>query len=409
MLDVGFGRYALREETELTDQRALSRRHLLTLSAVASAGAVLAPGVAQAQKKLPQVPRRMLGKTKQTVPILLVGGGMGFKGMDRRIELALQYGANYIDTARKYAGGTSERDAGSTLRKLGARDKTWITSKTEKWSAKGFAQDVAISLDTMKVKSIDLYFLHQLDEVAPLDDKELLQTVERLKKEGKIKFFGFSCHHGNVPELLHAAAQRSMVDAVMFRYNFRQYGDKELNRAIDAAHKANVGLIAMKTQGAEAGFRDAWTKFEQTGKWNKYQSVLKAVWEDTRITAAVSHMTDLTQLRENIGAAVDRQKLGQLERDALRRYAEVTRPYACHGCDHLCGSAIDAPVSVSRTLRSLTYHDAYGDPSKARRVFAEQPAAARRLEGVDFSRAAAACPHGVDIPALMQRAARVLV
>jgi len=391
----------------MSDRHELSRRHLLTLGAVASAGA-MAPSIAEAQAK-PQVPRRVLGKTKQSIPILLVGGGMGFKGSsDRRIDVALQYGANYIDTSRKYAGGRSEIGAGAALKRLKARSKTWITSKTGKWTAKGFEQDVAMSLDAMKTSFIDLYFLHQLDTVDPLDDKELIKTVERLKKEGKIRYFGFSCHHGNVPELLRAAAKRSYVDAVMFRYNFRQYGDKELNLAIDAAAKANVGLIAMKTQGSEAGFQDAWKKFEQTGKWNKYQAVLKAVWADTRITAAVSHMEDLKQLRENLAAAVDKAKLGQLDRDALDRYAEATRPYACHGCDHLCGAAVAAPVQIAKTLRSLTYHDAYRDPEKARRVFNELPEQARRLGDVDFSGATAACPHGVDVAALMKRASQVL-
>src|SRR5688572_4053213 len=96
--------------------------------------------------------------------------------------------------------------------------------------------------------------------------KEMQATVERLKKEKKIRFFGFSCHHANVAELLHLVAKTPSLDAVLFRYNFRQYGNDELNRAIDAAHKANVGLISMKTQGSSVSFEDKWQKFKQTGK-----------------------------------------------------------------------------------------------------------------------------------------------
>jgi uncharacterized protein len=393
----------------MVDPRDFTRRRLLTIGAVASAAALVGPPAEAAPGRAPRVPRRVLGKTKQSVPILLLGGGMGFKsGKDRRIEVALEYGVNYIDTARIYAGGRSEPAAAATLHKLGARDKCWITSKTPKWSAPGFAQDVALSLDAMKTSHVDLYFLHQLDTLDPLDDKELIKTVERLKKEGKIRFFGFSCHSGNVAELLHAAAKRSFVDAVMFRYNFREYGNKELNAAIDAAHKAGVGLIAMKTQGAEASFRDAWKKFEQTGKWNKYQSVLKAVWADSRITAAVSHMTDLTQLRENIAAALDRSELSHAEREAVERYAHATRSSACDGCDHLCGKAVAAPIQIATTMRCLMYHDVYREPEKARRVWQRLPPEARRLAGVDFTAANRACPHGVDVAGHMARAARIL-
>jgi hypothetical protein len=395
----------------MSHESELSRRRLLVLGGVTSVSSAIAPGIGpdEALAALPQVPRRVLGKTKQSIPILLLGGGSGFKGAyDERIKVALDYGVNYIDTARKYASGRSEPHAARTLEILKARSKTWITSKTGSRDAKGFEAAVNESLAALKTTYVDLYFLHELEDPAPLDDKELRSTVDRLKKAGKIRFFGFSCHDGNVPELLHAAADRSYIDAVMFRYNFRQYGDKKLNLAIDRAHKAGVGLIAMKTQGSEAGIADAWKKFEQTGKWNKFQSVLKAVWTDERIAAAVSHMDEMSKLRENIAAALDRQKLGALEREALDRYAALTRPYACDGCAHLCGKAVTAPVNVGHTLRYLMYHDAYGEVEQARALYRALPPEARRIGDIDFSAAARACPHGVDIVAMMRRAAEVL-
>lgn len=397
----------------MVDSKDLSRRRLLTYGASVPLSVPLATAVALDAKTAEgapvQVPRRVLGKTGQSIPILLVGGGAGFKGgVDPRITLALKHGANYIDTARKYAGGASERNAGAALAKLKARDSVWITSKSAQWSPAGLKQDVVISLATMMTDRIDLYFLHGLDQMGPLNDKELIKAAEQLKREKKIRFFGFSCHGGNVVELLNAAAQRSFIDAVMFRYSFRDYGDKELNRAIDAAHKAGVGLIAMKTQGSESGFRDAWTRFEQTGKWNKHQAVLKAVWADQRIAAVVSHMETTTQMRENLAAAVDGKPLGQLEAEAVQRYAELTRAYACQGCEHLCNVHVDAPVRIGTTLRCLMYHDSYADHEKARRVFHELPAEARQFEGVDFSGATRACPHGIDIETQMQRARELL-
>ena len=394
----------------MNDERDLTRRRLVVVGggAIASSALSHALGPAEALAAPARVPRRVLGKTKQSIPILLLGGGSGFKGpFDPRIKTALDYGVNYIDTARKYASGRSEPNAALTLNSLKLRDKTWITSKTDSRDAAGFARAVDESLQAMKTSYVDLYYLHELVDPAPLDDKELLRTVDRLKKEGKIRYFGFSCHDGNVAELLHAAAARSYIDSVMFRYNFRQYGNKELNLAIDKAHQAGVGLIAMKTQGSEAGISDAWKKFEQTGKWNKFQSVLKAVWADERITAAVSHMDDMAKLKENIAAALDRKTLGTLEQDALRRYADATRHQACDGCSHLCGSAVSGP-EIGRTLRYLMYHDAYGEHDQARELYRALPPEARRLTEVDFSAASLACPHGIDIAAQMRRAAEVL-
>ena len=394
----------------MNGKRDLTRRRLVVVGGGAVAGAALshtlAPVEALAAKA--SVPRRVLGKTKQSVPILLLGGGSGFKApFDARIKTALDYGVNYIDTARKYASGRSEPNAASTLHSLKARQKTWITSKTDSRDAVGFARAVDESLVAMKTSFIDLYYLHELVDPAALDDKELLRTVDRLKQAGKIRYFGFSCHDGNVAELLHAAAERSYIDSVMFRYNFRQYGNKELNVAIDRAHRAGVGLIAMKTQGSESGISDAWKKFQKTGKWNKFQSVLKAVWADERISAAVSHMDDLSKLEQNIAAALDRQKLGALEEEALRRYAQATRHQACDGCSHLCGAAVESPV-IGNTLRYLMYHDAYREPELARELFRALPQRARQLTDTDLRAAARACPHGLDIAAHMKRAATLL-
>ncbi|HEY8946113.1 MAG TPA: aldo/keto reductase [Polyangiaceae bacterium] len=391
----------------MSDSREISRRRLLVLSGAATAGNLLP--VTEAAAARPKVPRRTLGKTKQSIPILLLGGGSGFKGsFDPRIKIALDYGVNYIDTARKYAGGRSEPHAANTLHQLKAREKTWITSKTGSWDAPGFEKAVNESLAAMKTSYVDLYYLHELDDPAPLDDKQLIQTVERLKKSGKLKFFGFSCHSGNVAELLHAASKRSYIDSVMFRYNFRQYGNKELNAAIDAAHKAGVGLIAMKTQGSEAGFSDAWKRFEQTGKWNKFQSVLKAVWEDERIAAAVSHMDEVPKLEENIAAALDRQKLGRLEHDAIERYALETRRYACDGCGHLCEKAAGDGARISTALRYLMYHDSYGEHGEARALFQALPREMRDPSRLNLEAAARACPHGIDIAAQLRRAAEIL-
>ena len=389
-------------------RRTITRRELLELGGLAASTALLPRSLLGADQAMPQVPRRVLGKTGQQVPILLLGGASGFDPrFDPKIAEALRYGANYIDAADCYAGGRCETSVGAFHQRARNRAALWITSKSDKHDPDGFARTLDDSLKSLQTDYVDMYFLHGLTDARYLSP-ELAATVDRLKKTGKMRHFGFSCHGGNVVELLQKAASLPWVETVMFRYNFRQYGDRELNAAMDAAHRSGVGLIAMKTQGSEAGFRDAWKKFEQTGKWNKYQAVLKAVWADERISAAVSDMDTFEKLRANLDAALDRNALSQAERSALERYAADTRSLACDGCDHICGPAVAAPVRIGDTLRFLMYHDVYGQPEKARRLFQALPAEAQRLAGVDFAPANRACPHGVDVAGLMLRAHEVL-
>lgn len=396
----------------MSDRR-ISRRQLLGIGGAAAGATLLgglpsAAGPLQAGAGLPQVPRRRLGKTGQQVPILLLGGAAGFDArFDPKIAEALRFGVNYIDAADCYANGRCETSVAAFHQRAKNRKDLWITSKSDLHDPAGLARRLEQSLQQLQTEFVDMYYIHGLNDARYLSP-EMGRTADALKKQGKIRFFGFSCHDGNVVELLNKAAGLPWVDSIMFRYNFRQYGNAELNRAIDACAKADIGLIAMKTQGSEASFQDAWKKFEQTGKWNKYQAVLKAVWADTRIAAAVSHMDTFEKLRENIGAAVDRTSLTDAEVQALNRYADATRSLACDGCDHLCGAAVNAPVKIAATLRFLMYHDVYGEAEKAKRLFAALPAESRRLEGVDFSGANAACPNSVDVAWHMERARQLL-
>jgi predicted aldo/keto reductase-like oxidoreductase len=408
----------------MTSQKPITRRQLLARSSRVGGGLLLTEvglgtvarqawalaegGPAAAAAQQAAMPRRKLGKTGATIPILLQGGSMPWDTKwDPKLPEAIKHGIDYFDAAWVYSGGTNEMAIGSFNERAKMREKIWITSKSNLKDPAGFEQRLNESLARMKTSYVDMYFLHGLDDARALD-KPLQEKVDQLKKQGKMRHFGFSCHDGNVVELLQKAAATPWVETVMFRYNFRQYGNKELNLAMDACHKAGVGLIAMKTQGSAVSFEQGWQKFQQTGKWNKFQAVLKAVWADERISAAVSEMDSLDKIRENAEAARDPQKLGELDVRELRRYALATRSSACDGCDHLCSGALGAPIPVATTLRYLMYHDSYGKRDAARALYQALPEEARRLDGANFSAASAACPNGLDLDLHLKRAAQVL-
>jgi uncharacterized protein len=393
-------------------KRDMNRRQMLS-GVSATGGLVLASTLGVGPRALAaapvQVPRRVLGKTGEKIPILVMGGSMPMDlRFDPKLAEVFKYGVNYFDTAHSYTGGNSERALGAFQARAGVRNKMWITTKTSKHDPKGAEESLATSFERLQTDHVEMFFLHGVRDPQVIND-ELKTTIARLKKEKKIKYFGFSCHQGNVAELLELAGKTPWIDTVMFRYNFQQYGNAELNRAIDAAAKSKVGLIAMKTQASAVSFEDRSKKFEQTGKWNKFQSVLKAVWADERLTAAVSEMDNLEKVHENVGAAVDRTKLTAAEWESLYRYAAATRGSTCDGCDHLCSSAMPgSPVEIAATLRYLMYHDSYGKQDRARELFQELPPEARSFSHLDFTAARAACPHHLDLDRLMRRASAVL-
>ena len=57
-------------------------------------------------------------------------------------------------------------------------------------------------------------------------------AFEALKKSGKIRFAGFSCHDAMLPELMDAGTEAGWLDQFMIKYNFRDVGGtRPLRRA----------------------------------------------------------------------------------------------------------------------------------------------------------------------------------
>ena len=107
----------------MKSNKSITRREMLKLSAAAGAVAMTGTGLprlagADDDEKLPQVPRRILGKTEASIPILLFGAGMKLDPrFDPKLAEAYRFGVNYIDAADCYAGGTCEPAVSSFMSK----------------------------------------------------------------------------------------------------------------------------------------------------------------------------------------------------------------------------------------------------------------------------------------------------
>jgi len=378
----------------------------------AGAGASVMTGAAHGAEEAPQeaalVPRKKLGKTGAEVPIVLMGGSQKFDPTyDKRLHRAFQMGCYYLDTAQAYAGGQSQKTIAPFVKQIGDRKKLWITSKVcllgDAANAQNFKKNFDTCLRDLDTEYLDMFFMHMVKEERLLEP-EFIKMGDELKKSGKTKFFGFSCHDGNVVELMNKAAKVGGIDAIMFRFNFRQYGDVQLNQAIDNCKAAGIGLIAMKTQASVPDDQEKVLGF-QSKNFTLGQAKLKSVWADERIDAAVSGMTNVQLVQENCSAAASPVQLTMNEFTQLNRLAALTAASHCKGCSNICESKINGHLKIADAMRYLMYFESYHEPETARELYNALPALERDYDGVDFSEASRACPQGIDIERRL-RAAR---
>lgn len=159
---------------------------------------------------------RQLGRSGLKVPVLSLGTGT-FGGVGNMfskwgstdvaeatglIDVCLDAGLNFFDTADVYSGGASEQILGQALK--GRRNDVLISTKGTFTTGKGsndkgysryhIVKAVEASLQRLDTDHIDLYFLHGYDALTPAE--EVLRALDDLVRAGKILYIGCSNFSG---------------------------------------------------------------------------------------------------------------------------------------------------------------------------------------------------------------------
>jgi predicted aldo/keto reductase-like oxidoreductase len=390
------------------------RQFLVTAAAAGGAAAVASADSVWADPAVSSVPTVTLGKTGQKVSVL--GMGTSWVLQPSFVQAALHAGVRYIDTSESYEGGNCETTLGEVLERTKMRKDVYLVTKNSRGKVGGprafatFETRLNASLERLKTDYVDCYYLHGVSgrEIPLLSDPDVKAAFEKLKKSGKIKFCGLSCHDARLPEIVTAAAKSGWIDQIMIQYNYRTMSADAVRRALDAASRANLAIVAMKTQGGAGQFREAadapkFKEFVDKG-FKKQAAAIKTVFSDQRVHAVVSEMTTRDMLRENIAASRD-HALTLREQKQLEEYRLATAHLYCHGCGHHC-EPVAGGVAVADILRYLRYHEVYGKRQRAAELYKALTPEARNIAAADLAAAQAACPHGLPIVELIHRADR---
>ncbi|MDR0835055.1 MAG: aldo/keto reductase [Tannerella sp.] len=285
--------------------KSINRRNFLRLSAVAGAGAAFLPESVLAARqstdetaKNGTIPVRTLGRTGLKMPIL----SMGVMRADNPSVLRAAYnsGIKHFDTAHGYQNGKNEEMCGNFLKDK-PRDSFIISTKIkfdyplrDNFEEK-MDEDLAISLKRLQMDYVDIFYLHAIQDKEAIKEKRVIAWIEKIKKEGKVRFTGVSTHEGK-PDIIDAATETGAYDVILMSYNFKLERLDEWNAAMKRATKAGIGLVAMKTMAG--GVEDASGKKKVNG-----QACLKWAWHNKDITTAIPGFTNFDLLDDCLAAA----------------------------------------------------------------------------------------------------------
>lgn len=370
---------------------------VLPAAGLVTASARLEPSFQAAPPKTepPKIVYRTLGKTE--LKPSGVGFGIGFVPVPEVVARAIDLGINYFDTSRDY--GDSEKIFSGVIK--GKRDKIIIATKSGRRTKNDILEDIDTSLKTLGTDHVDIWHLHARDTPASIPD-DALEAMVQIKKSGKARYLGFSCHDTN--NMADFLIKSKIFDVMQTTYSF-PIGGYYKDRAIKKLHDAGIGVIAMKVVVALTGLHLKGFDNPPATKGDGPLAGIKWVLTNPAIGTTVPFMQRMSDLDMNIRAmgepyTPDDEKL-------LYVMNEQIRPLYCRMC-YECKGQCPKGVPVTDVLRFLAYNDFAGNYHQALANFRALGKEIRDVRCSDCSECAIKCPNGVHVQDRLMRAQELL-
>jgi aryl-alcohol dehydrogenase-like predicted oxidoreductase len=226
----------------------MERRDFLKQSALTAAAAATTKVSTASTTPTAPIAKRALGKTGEHLSMIGFGGIVVMNeetgAASNIVAEAVDRGVNYFDVAPSY--GNAQERLGPALAPY--RKNCFLACKTEGRMKDDSRKQLEESLRLLKTDHVDLYQFHALTKMTDLD-KVLgpggaMETMEAAKKEGKIRYIGFSVHSA---ETALAAMDRYNFDTILFPVNFVLFSQANFGpQILKRAQEKGMGILALK-------------------------------------------------------------------------------------------------------------------------------------------------------------------
>ncbi|WP_418216123.1 aldo/keto reductase [Bilophila wadsworthia] len=366
-----------------------------------------------------------LGFGMLRLPMLADGKTVDEAQSIRMVRHAIDNGLNYVDTGYIYLGGQSEMTTGKALAG-GYRDQVYVTSKSPWWimeRPEDFERFFDESRKRLQTDVIDFYHIHMImhrawkEKVLPF---KLIEKIETLKAQGKIRFSGFS-FHDNVTLFKRVVDANPDWNFCLIQQNYldteHEAGLLSLKYAASRGMGVSImeplrnGFLVKPPKEVQAVF-DAAPRKRPPVEW-----ALDYLWNMPEVSVVLSGMGSMQNVEDNLSYA-KRSGPGMLDAEdvavigrAARRYRSYEGAIPCTGCYN----CIPCPRNVAiGYLFNMVFNQykADGDLERAHRLIRYSMSPIQRGDKPQScdgcGQCLPKCPQGINIPEELKRVQREL-
>ena len=241
------------------------------------------------------------------------------KGVIEAITKALELGVTYFDTAPGYGNGQSETMFGEALAGVNPKD-IFLATKLHYGDRDHVFRSVEESLKRLKRDYVDLVQIHgssytreETDFI--LQENGTLAAMEDLKRQGIVKYVGFTTEDNN--DSIYKLMQSGRFDAIQMCYNFIFQHPYEPSRPFGSlleAEKNRLGIATMRA--TTSGTFQKWMKMvDPENTFDYTRSLIQFVLSNPYVDVALIGMRTAKRVMENVEICNDTK--GRIDMDVL--------------------------------------------------------------------------------------------
>ncbi|MBO5408245.1 MAG: aldo/keto reductase [Clostridia bacterium] len=274
----------------------------------------------------------------------MIENDVDYEQVNRMVDVFMEAGFNYFDTARVYLDGKSENAIRECVAKRYPRDSFVLADKLSPWiynSEEEIRPLFESQLKSCGVDYFDVYIFHCMNR--NLYEKNLrcnsFEVVNQLKKEGKVKHIAMS-FHDTADVLDRILTEQPLIEFVQIQFNYLDYDDAGIQSkaCYDVCIKHGKKVIVMEpVKGGNLVNLPKEAKEFLTEKSNNSEAefAIRFAASFPGVEMVLSGMGNMDMISENIafmkGFVPFSEEEHQLSWD-LRKLIRTVRQIPCTGC-----------------------------------------------------------------------------
>ncbi len=352
----------------------------------------------------------------------MIGEDVDIEQTKKMVDLFMEKGFTYFDTAYGYIEGKSEQAVKEALVDRYPRESFQLATKLPAWAGPKTtkeAQDMFwTSLKRTGVEYFDFYLLHNLggDRSEAFDKFEIWDFLAQQKKEGRIKHLGLSMHApaDYLDEVLTAHPE---MEFVQLQINYSDWDNSiiQSRKCYEVARKHGKPVIIMEPVkgGALAKLPEKAAKIltEANPDMSLSSWAIRFAASLDGIITVLSGMSDLSQMEDNLSYMENFTPLTDEERKVIEKARQVLLEIPqvpCTDCKY-CMKGCPMNIAIPGTFKTINDYLIYKDLDKVKGSYAfETSTRAKASECISCGACEAVCPQSIAIIDELAKAAKVL-